>query len=228
MVVRRRRRTVQRADPYVVTNGDTTYVDGRGLDRRDVTGWLGVDQSLTNFGLALVTDGGYFLWRYSPKLPGDGTGQAERLWKIDQWLTRTLKQIELRGAGVAGVAMEQYAFAAKHRGMALGELGGVVKLALLRNFGISGPIGYPTICTPQKIKTYATGHHDASKAEVVAGVLDRWGALAPDDNCADAYTLARIARAFDRGADDYPGCEKVLDELATQRHTEWTPPSMKT
>lgn len=95
-------------------------------------------------------------------------------------------------------ALEDYALARKAFAHSLGEVGGVVRLELLR---MSVPF---RVYDVQAVKMFATGRGDAEKADMVLTCRDRWEGLnfleygkteGAAGNVADAYCIAQLLRA---------------------------------
>jgi crossover junction endodeoxyribonuclease RuvC len=108
------------------------------------------------------------------------------------------------------VVIENYAYAAPYGAHQLGELGGVVRLALWR----AGFVTY--LLAPAKLKKYATGKGKAGKPEVVACARERfgYGGMSPDG--ADAW----IARAFGMALLGHSLVELPKDHLLALRGVE--------
>lgn len=90
--------------------------------------------------------------------------------------------------------IEGYSFASKNsHAHALGELGGVVKVAL---FELNVPIA---ICPPTCRAKFATGKGNASKAEVISGISARtglvWSGKGAED-CCDAWALQEMGLTY--------------------------------
>lgn len=97
-------------------------------------------------------------------------------------LLRDLVSLECRDADL--VVVEGYAFAARNsHAHALGELGGVIRLALHE-------AGVPFVdVPPASLKKYATGKGNANKGEMLAAAIRRLGYEGASDNEADAMWL---------------------------------------
>ena len=80
--------------------------------------------------------------------------------------------------------MEGYAYGAKLNREKLGELGGIVKLAV-RHVLHTDPVSVP----PTTLKQFATGSGKASKEQMVTAV-QQFDPEITNDNLADAYLLA--------------------------------------
>lgn len=145
---------------------------------------IGIDQSLTGFGItALDTDSfDYYTWVF--KSPGVG---VDRLLALDRFLTEILDLVG-ENRQIGDVVMEGYAYSSTMAHTA-GEVGATVKLALYNGRKIQ-----PFVVPPSTLKKYVTGRGKAvSKSEIMLGVYKNWGADFTDDNAADSYALARIA-----------------------------------
>lgn len=90
------------------------------------------------------------------------------------------------------VAFEGYAHNAEFSAHQLGEVGGTVRLVLLRR-----QIPY-VVVAPPALKKFATGDHTADKDAMIAAA-ERAGAKVADDHQADAFWLAQVARVFETG-----------------------------
>jgi hypothetical protein len=136
------------------------------------TAVVGIDLSLTATGVAFA-NGSTALWR--PKARG-----VERL----AWFRDTIGGGYDSDGEIDLVVLEDYAYhgrlAHSHE---LGELGGVVRLAL-------HDAGIPFVAVvPSALKRYATGRGNASKDEMKAAARARLGFVGEDDNEADALWL---------------------------------------
>lgn len=145
--------------------------------------FLGVDQSLNATGLCLVNDEGMVL-----KL----STIVQKAAQGDTRLLRLRQEVASWSEGVVCAAMEGYAYYSVNRSFALGEVGGNVKTVFLEN-----TLQY-LVVPPIQVKQFATGHTSAQKDEMIAAAKAA-GVNPADDNQADAYFLACIARAYVRG-----------------------------
>lgn len=110
------------------------------------------------------------------------------------------------------VVIEDYAFsrAAAHSHQ-LGELGGVVRLALHE-------AGVPFVCVvPSSLKKYATGKGNANKGEMLAAAIRRLGYEGASDNEADALWL----QAMGMDALGCPVVEMPAVNRAALAKVEW-------
>lgn len=136
---------------------------------------VGLDLSLSATGIATVTGVEVLS---PPNLSG-----CERLG----WLREEVIDRAIVGFGnVDLVVIEGYAYGRANQAHQLGELGGVIRLALY-------DAGIPFVDVPPAVlKKYATGRGNAGKAEVLASAIRRLGYEGHDDNEADALWLREM------------------------------------
>lgn len=136
---------------------------------------MGLDLSCVKTGVALPD--GSVLTIVAPDCANRG---AARLRHIRNCVRDLFARVEL-------AVIEGYAFGAINQREALGEVGGVVRLALFES-------RIPYAVVPAKtLKKYATGNGNASKAMMVAAAQRHLGYRGSDDNEADALWLRAIA-----------------------------------
>lgn len=146
--------------------------------------YIGLDPSLTSFGVSAIGDGLQRTWLISSTERG-----VRRLLDISYQLSDIFRDVG-RTHEVSDVAMEdtvRSSFAAS----SLGELAGVTKMTCHTMLG--GPGQYPLRVPPTTLKKYATGRGNAKKAEIMLSVYKKWGVELLDDNLADAFVLSKIA-----------------------------------
>lgn len=147
--------------------------------------YAGIDQSLTGFAISFIQANDpnkYTAWVY--KSPHFG---VERLKDIQEFMREVFYEYEARGGKVLDVAMEGSVLQSP-AALKLGELAGAVKLELLyKNI-------YPMQVPPMTLKKFASGKGNSKKQEMLLQMYKRWGIEFSDDNAADAYALARLAR----------------------------------
>ncbi len=146
--------------------------------------FLGVDQSLNGSGFCLLDRAGAVVHLETVN-PGKRRG-AERLAYIKSSL------IALLNSEVKFVCFEGYAYHSVGRVFELGEIGGVLRLVIFEH-----QIPDVTV-SPASLKKFATHNPGAlKKAMVKAAVAE--GVNVADDNQADAFFLAMIARSIHTG-----------------------------
>jgi crossover junction endodeoxyribonuclease RuvC len=166
--------------------------------------FLGVDQSLTGTGLCVLSDEGVLV--ASATVTPEDLRDGARLAFIKQAVATMLP-------GVVFAALEGYSYNSVGHVFELGEIGGVVKVALLE-------AGVPYVVVPPVlVKKFATGKATADKDDMALAAKAR-GCVFSDDNQADAFFLAHIARAYAKNAAKHRCEMEVL-------HTLRNPPKAK-
>jgi crossover junction endodeoxyribonuclease RuvC len=141
--------------------------------------FLGIDQSLRATGLCRLNGDGAVT--ASATVTTGDLRDGERLSFIRRAVMGLLD-------GVTFATIEGYSYDSVGRVFELGEVGGVIKLTLVER-----EVPY-IVVPPVLVKKYATGNPMATKEQVIAAA--RAGSFEPgDDNQADAFFLAHIARA---------------------------------
>lgn len=147
----------------------------------DTTLFLGIDPSLNGTGLCLSTSDGAVVHLETIQ-PGSRRG-AERLAYVKSRVS-TLLTPKIKFVGIEG-----YAYDCVGRVFELGEIGGVLRLLLYE-----AQQAYIEIA-PASLKKFAVNSAAAKKETMVHAAVAE-GALVSDDNQADAFFLAMIARYF--------------------------------
>lgn len=148
---------------------------------------VGLDLSLTSTGIAI----GNATWAITPK---DLDGVSRLIYLRDEIIT-ALEEFSdnLHPVNAITVIIEGYSFASRNsHAHALGELGGVVRVALTE--GGWDYIDVPPTCRAK----FATGRGNAGKSEVVSAISARtglvWSGRGAEDRC-DAWILQEMALA---------------------------------
>jgi crossover junction endodeoxyribonuclease RuvC len=154
---------------------------------------LGLDLSLTASGIYCDTCGGSI---FKTKLRG-----MERLQAIRDEVVKHALHSDI-------ILVEGYAFGARGNAMfSIGELGGVIRLAL---YELSKP--YIEIA-PTQLKKFATGKGNANKDEVIAAAIRKFNFQGTDNNEADAYVLNRIGNSHYNGSIRTSVQQEVVDKI---------------
>jgi len=142
--------------------------------------FLGIDQSLNATGVCKLSEQGDLVTAatITPERFVDG----ERLHFIKTAVASMLE-------GVTFAALEGYSYNSTGRVFELGEIGGVLKVLLTER-----QIPYAVV-PPVLVKKFATGTTTARKDAMLAAALRMGRNFGDDDNQADAFFLALIARA---------------------------------
>lgn len=154
--------------------------------------FLGVDQSLNATGICRLAQDGSI--QAMATVNPEGRLDAQRLFFIKRTVTSFAADIKF-------AALEGYSYDSVGRVFELGEIGGVIK-TLLVELGI----GF-VVVPPVQLKKFATGTTYASKEAMIEAAKEAKAAVGDDDNQADAFFLARIARAYDTTSSDMRRCE---------------------
>lgn len=171
---------------------------------------VGVDPSLTNIGLFLMTDEGECLrvlnskpalkqWRALSKEDRNSPhGQIVRLEVLRQWIYNVVyRELLSDFTGSIHVGYEDYSFDSINRPFSLGELGGVLKTSLLQLYGENITF---TMVPPKSCKKFAIGRGDCEDKEPIMEAAKQESPdlaelkknLCTSDVC-DAYFLAKVA-----------------------------------
>lgn len=161
---------------------------------------IGIDLSLTSTGVALPKE---------TLVISTKTKDVARLIILRNEIINTVAEAVENPL----VVIEGYSFAARNsHSHSLGELGGVVKVAISEK-------GWPWALVPPTVRAkFATGRGNASKSEVVSAVSARtgitWSGPGADDKC-DAWILQEMGLTYlGRGRKDWPKTHLVaLDSV---------------
>lgn len=164
--------------------------------------YIGLDPSLTAYGVSVIGDG----IQETLLLSSDKRG-VDRLLDISFKLGDVFRDVH-KTHSIEDVAMEdtvRSSFAAS----SLGELSAVTKMTC--HTVLKGRSQYPLRVPPTTLKKYATGRGNAKKAEIMLSVYKKWGVEILDDNLADAYVLSRIAAGYADTAYERDVLERLSD-----------------
>lgn len=146
--------------------------------------YLGIDQSLTSTGVAVVTKDQEHLYT-GAVTPKKLTG-VHRL----SYIREELRDVCAGFPSIKYAALEGYSVGSVNRPFALGEVGAVVQL-VLHDAGI--PF---LVVAPKSLKLFVTGSGDAKKEDMQKAVKAKWGLDFDHDDICDAFGLAQLARSF--------------------------------
>lgn len=160
-------------------------------------GFLGIDQSLNATGACRLSADGAVKSVVTIS-PGKEIG-ARRLVLVKQAVASMTE-------GVSLAALEGYSYGSVGQVFELGEIGGVLKV-MLHELHIPFIIVAPVL-----LKKWATGNTGASKEDMLSAAQSR-GLKTDDDNQADAFFLAHIARAYELNTAKYRCEMEVIHAL---------------
>ena len=144
---------------------------------------VGIDQSLTGTGLALVTREEAGIKHSTTKIKPTVRG-VHRLMYIEEVVNRWIPD----DAGLC--LMEGYAFAAHGQAFGLGECGGIIK----RCVHLKGK--RLIVVAPGTLKKYITGNGAAKKNTMLLNCYKKFAASFDEDDECDAYCLARLGLEY--------------------------------
>lgn len=177
-----------------------------------MTSYIGIDQSYT--GLAIIALGEHGcsenVANFEAKKYGSG---IDRLIAIYHHVFGVLGEQDSADP-IGHVCMEGYAQGSKYGREIAGELAAIVKLATYDTLAPSEAVRrYPTIVSPSAVKKFASGNSQSRKNNMLLAVYKKWGYDTRNDNLADAYTLAHIAKAIHTQPETLVYEKEVLDKL---------------
>lgn len=170
---------------------------------------MGIDPSLTSTGIALIWNGGVGVERLvAPASCGHGVRRLV-------WYSKAISEVLIRlRPDVIGI--EDYAYGAANKAHALGELGGMLRMAILQ----SGLPGY--VVSPGGLKGFATGKGNAEKSTVSKELFRRFGVDLNQNDLVDAAGVALATMATHCGFGDH--LLTVPQKLAVSKITRFTDP----
>lgn len=145
--------------------------------------FLGIDQSLSNTGLALVDEDANIVKVTVLSVAGKLSG-AERLHRIVQDF-----RAFMHGYVPAHGALEGFSVNSTNRPFDLGEVSGILRMSYFELFRKE-----LMVVPPMSLKKFA-GVKGTQKELMVSTVKSQWGLESDNDNIADAVALAQMARA---------------------------------
>jgi Holliday junction resolvasome RuvABC endonuclease subunit len=144
--------------------------------------YVGIDQSVVCTSLAFLKNGEITFHRIKEDVRG-----PELLSIIYQ---RVCSSVTAQGTNPAGVAIEGYAYGAKGAYFNLGEIGGVIRLAVQQHH-------WPLIQVPPTVlKKHITGKGTSPKDIMIKEMYKKYDLDINDNNDADAAGLALLCYEF--------------------------------
>lgn len=155
------------------------------------TVYVGIDQSMTSTGVAVLEDGVISVYRIKTDTKdGSSYARISFIWKT---LKRLLKENHAKFDQEFVFCIEGYSMGSKgSRVYTLGELGGYLRLQLLRTYKT------PLLeVPPSTFKKFFTGHGGADKSKVVETLRDKYQLIITNHDEADAAGLCISAYKYD-------------------------------
>lgn len=170
------------------------------LNRKRTNYYVGLDLSLTGTGVVVLDQNCevVFVKTLKNKLRGE-----ERLSYLQSVIRAVIAKYPLATYCVEGYAMGMRS----GQSFSIGELGGVIKLLLWTRGKVFN------LVTPTALKKFVTGKGKAEKDMVILNVYKKWGWEAADNNQADAYVLAQIAKEIDSPSDNLAKYQEEVIEV---------------
>src|SRR5579859_2567437 len=155
---------------------------------RELMRILGLDLSLVSTGYVLLGETGNVVWHGS--VGSSRLREVERLAYFDEWLREYvhLKPGSIYGWPVDAVGIEGYSYASVSHHHAIGELGGVIKLAI-HQAGI--PI---TVIPPSTWKKVLCGKGNLDKRNAAVEISKRYQVDFASEDTLDAWAVAMCLR----------------------------------
>jgi crossover junction endodeoxyribonuclease RuvC len=148
---------------------------------------MGVDPSLTNTGIVYLRDGqacvGEIVPKTTPHTPDESAARLEYLYR---GMRSSIQQV----GNVTDVAFEGYSFGSMNKREAMGEAGGVLRLAALHE-GCR-----ILVIPPTAVKKFVTGKGVAQKDVMRLAIFKRWGFEHSSEHVLDAYAVAKVATSM--------------------------------
>lgn len=151
-----------------------------GYPPEQVKAFCGIDPALVNIGFCSVEGPAI-----EPHLIHCPLRGAERLAFIYMKIKQLIYAVKPTLAAIEGYSLDSIA-----RQHALGEGGGVTKLALQHT---KTPF---IVVAPKQLKKFVTGSGDAKKERMVRAINKKYGLGIKDHNLSDAVGLAKIAELY--------------------------------
>lgn len=176
-----------------------------------MSSFIGIDPSLNGTAIAVLRGDEHRTERWVP-----AKDAAKEPIKRLQWLRGRLRSLLEHESDITCLAIENYSFGTTRqasRAHAAGEWGGILRLELYELLGPDKVI----LVTPATGKKFLTGKGNAKKDQILLKAYQNWGIEFPNDDEADAYCMARIAKAVTEEPDDLLAYQKDSLEKGYER-----------
>lgn len=155
---------------------------------------IGIDPSLTSTGVVVLRDEEVLMCETLPNQPSLYLVErvAKILHRVEQVVKLNYKRYPKESIVIA---LEGFSYGSKGRSVFdIGYLGWRIR-ELLINMESSFKIKW-LLVPPSNLKKYASGKGNCKKEIVIMNVFKRWNQEFEDNNQADAYVLARVAKSY--------------------------------
>lgn len=186
---------------------------------------VGIDASATSTGIVTLDVATGEVVDARALQPNDTS--ARRLQIVHEMMNEWAEKIDCyRPGDIAHICLEDFARGAFSNQALIGQVTGVIKLALM--WLIPDPVAYPTLVAQSTHKLFVCGKGTGMKKEdVKLWTYKRWGFEHQSNDVVDAYGLAQIARAIiNPSIELIQPQEKAIKGLRLKLHTE-APPEMR-
>jgi Holliday junction resolvasome RuvABC endonuclease subunit len=164
---------------------------------------IGIDQSSASTGIFSTFTG------RGETIKGEGLSGPARLDRIE---TKVRQVLEAERPAL--VVLEGYAFGTQYSREQMGEVGGVVRLAIFR----AGYEGRMLVVPPSTLKRFATGNPSAKKPEMIAAARAKDPeAWIRNEHQADAFWLAKVGEFLHVPASRWEAWGATLEQVQIRR-----------
>jgi Holliday junction resolvasome RuvABC endonuclease subunit len=186
--------------------------DGQGTLRRarlqSAAAWVGIDPGLTNCtATALYSDNSYHAQTFNTS-GYEGIARLSRIQELLEDFLTDYKPVHicLEAPITGGV---------KYGVVPMAEAGAGIRLLLWEVFGNTPGLGVPTMVSTSQLKKFVLSKGTGPKNQMLLGVYKQWGESFRNDNEADSYALAQVAKAVATNEVKYDYQRQVIDRLTT-------------
>jgi Holliday junction resolvasome RuvABC endonuclease subunit len=170
--------------------------------------FVGIDPGISNAcATALYTDADF----HAEKFKTQGEGVA-RLFDLQAKLDEFLAQHE----PIACICLEAPITGGVSYGIVpMARAGAAIELLLWELYWNREPhLARPTMVSTSQLKKFVLSKGNGKKAEMLLGVYKQWGHSFRDDNEADSYALAQVAKSVATGEVQFEYQKAVIDRLS--------------
>ena len=171
--------------------------------------FVGVDQALRKIGVSVIRGEEAKLLKLI--IPPPDLRDADRLLFLEDALSHALEPFP----DADGTAMEGQSYNSEGQLDQLGQIGGIVKLLLLKRYRTA-----PLVVPPATLKKFVTGSGQASKSMMMRATKVYWDLEVAQDDICDAHGLARVAQEFYAPKARYRHQVEAVNSLRTKKKSK--------